>query len=105
MSVEEPVFVLDVGVKFSATVLDGTTPFDLTGYTVLFIFARGDGTPLTKAGSITDAANGKVECVSVANDMAPAGRWKLQLKLSGPANKVYHTTKKSFQVYENLPES
>ena len=76
----EEVHVGDIGTIFRATMYDGSTVLDISGASTLqLIFAKPDGTTLTKTAVLTnDGTDGIMEYITVDGDLDTKGDWKIQ---------------------------
>lgn len=93
----------DVGTRFELTFKDDGVVVDVSSATVKqVIFEKPDGTILTKnADFVNDGVDGKIEYVTVTDDIDAAGTWKLQGKVALTAG-AYKSSVHEFRVYENL---
>lgn len=55
--------------------------YNLTGTTVSLLLIKPDGTVLTKAATLDDAANGVASYTTTTTDFDTAGIWKRQWKV------------------------
>ena len=93
-----------IGATFVITVVDETgTAIDYSDATTLnIIFGVPDGTTLTKTAAFTTTGtDGKIQYVSIANDLTPAGTWTIQGRLRKTGLDVY-TEIGTFTVNKNI---
>lgn len=92
----------DVGVVYSFTILDDTTPVDLSAATVLFTIKRPLGDIFTAAGTLPNGGqDGVVHWTTQLNDLSERGQYSLQAEITIGSN-VFNTNIYRFTCYENL---
>ena len=103
MPIVEEVRKDDIGTVFRVTMYDGSNVLDISSATTKnFVFQNADGIILTRAGVFTiDGIDGKLEYVSIADDLSVAGKWKLQVALVLPSGQ-WRSNIVNFKVYANL---
>ena len=108
MAYIEEAHVNDIGTIFSVTVYDtgstGTTSvLDVSGATTKqIIFKKPTGTTLTKAAVFTtDGTDGKIQYVTVSDDLDSTGTWQLQAYIVA-SDGSWKSDVGTFKVYENL---
>ena len=87
----DEVHVGDVGTIFEITVLDGTTPLDISAATEMKIFLRrpSDTVVSDDATHTTDGTDGKMEYTSQSGDVDEPGLWRIQGKIIIPEGTFY----------------
>lgn len=104
---ESEIHKLDIGTSFELTLYDNATGtpvlVDVSTATVKsIIFEKPDGTIVTKEATfVTDGSDGKINYVTVTNDLDLIGNWKIQGKVTMPTGSWYTDISK-FKVYDNL---
>lgn len=105
MAVEEAeIHVGDINVVFEVTLLDALeVAFSLAGATSLqILLCKPDSTVLTKIAVLTtDGLDGKLQYVSIANDLDQDGPWQIQANIASPGF-TGHSSKGNFEVEPNL---
>ena len=98
----------DIGTIFELTMMDGTSPLDISGQLDMKIhFTKPDGSFVEKTGSFTntsgpqDGTDGKMEYTTVTNDLDQIGTWKIQAIVQLPSGK-WSSDISSFKVHKNL---
>ena len=75
-----------IGTVFEYTVLDtdGVSPLDISDATVTeLVFRKPNGVTITKTATfVTDGTDGKIQYVTVANDLQPYGAWEIQARIA-----------------------
>jgi hypothetical protein len=85
MSTSDEVHVGDVGTIFEVTLLDGSTPLDISGSTERKILLRApDDTVLVNDADLVSGEDGKMQYITVSGDIDIAGRWSIQAKVVIP---------------------
>ncbi len=93
----------DIGLTIRLEVLDDGTARDISGQTALLIYLTkpNKGDVLTKTGALTsDGTDGKLEDVTIANDLDTPGKWMAQGKVTEGATPIFYTTEAEFVVRE-----
>ena len=108
---DQEIHLDDVGTIFEVTIIDPITnrPLNISDATETLIYllrpAIDENTPeerLDKTAVFTaDGSDGRIQYASVAGDLTPAGRWKIQARVTTP-NGVWHSQILKFKVEENL---
>jgi hypothetical protein len=94
----------DKGTVFRVTVQDQDgTPVDLSVASAReFIFRKPDGVIVKKTGTNTGTgADGKMQYITVANDLDQTGTWRVQGRVAIGAGE-WHTDQYRFIVHPNL---
>lgn len=95
----------EVGNKIAATIVSQAgsrhLAFDLTDFTVTFLFRKPSGTVVEVEARVTDAKKGAVEYNFVEGDLDEAGSWEWQSKLESETVTLYSQLE-SFTVAEHL---
>ena len=93
----------DIGTILRATLEDSGTVVDVSTATVKQIkLQKPDGTDVTKTAVFTtDGSDGKIQYVTVADDLDQSGEWKIQGYVEMP-NWQGHSAKDTFFVGQNL---
>lgn len=103
MAVNE-IHLNDVGTRLGVTVKEGGSVVDISGATATkqIKLYKPSGTTVTKdADFTTDGTDGKMEYVTVADDLDEVGVWRIQGYLSFDGW-TGHTDISEFEVFENL---
>jgi len=98
------IHVSDTKTRFLVTLLDGTTPVDLsTATTKTFKFKPpGGAATLSKTATfVTDGTDGQLYYDTLNTDLSVIGAWKLQVYIAMPSW-TGHSDIGTFTVYENL---
>lgn len=99
----EEVHVGDVGTIFRLTIMDGSSPVDLSGATTKNInFQKPDLTTMSKAGTFfTDGTDGIIQYTTSSDDLDLAGTWHIQASITLTAGQ-WKSEIQSFTVYPNI---
>lgn len=97
------VHVADEGTRFELTIEDSGVVVDVSAATIKTIkFLKPDGISVSKpADFVTDGSDGKIEYVTVTDDIDIKGGWKCQGYVELPSGK-WHTSQANFDVSQNL---
>lgn len=97
------IHVNDVNVVFNGSIEEDCVVVDISAATNLqFIFKKPDGSSLTKTAVFTtDGTDGAINYSTIAGDLSEAGVWSIQAVVT-IGNSVYHSSIKTFKVYNNL---
>ncbi len=95
--------VNDTGTRFELTIKEGNVAVDISSATVKTIkFQKPDNLTVSKTADFTtDGTDGKIDYVSITNDIDVKGEWKIQGYIEMPSGK-FHTSMSSFGVSANL---
>lgn len=93
----------DIGTIFEITLLDGDVIVDLSGATAQSIlFEKPDGTTVTQTSVFkTDGTDGIIQYATIADDLVPNGKWKIQAHVTLPTGSWKSDISK-FTVYPNI---
>jgi hypothetical protein len=93
----------DIGTVFERTIVDGTTPVDVSSASVKqLLFSKPSGMLLTKAAVFTtDGTDGKVRYTTIAGDLDTLGWWHLQVHIEMPGGK-WSSDIDAFEVHGNV---
>ncbi len=93
----------DTGTRFELTIVENGVAADISSATIKTIkFSKPDNTILSKTADFTtDGTDGKIDYVSITNDIDVKGEWKIQGYIEMPSGK-FHTSMGSFGVSANL---
>lgn len=95
-----------VGVAIRATLYQPgtTTPLELSGVDeIRFRMLKPDGeTVIERTGTIYDASAGIVEYILATDDLAPFGRWKIQVHIDFLDGKRFKSEVGKFKVLSNI---
>lgn len=99
----DQIHVGDIGTQLIVTVYDDGEIVDISSATTLTIFIKKpDGSSISKVGLLyTDGTDGKMYCISIANDFDMSGNYKIQGKVTLGGG-TYYTSVGSFKVYCNI---
>jgi len=94
----------DIGTVFRLTILDCENqiiPIS-NASNIIITFKKPSGVSVAKLGTLyTDGEDGKVQYVTIANDLDEIGNWKIQAKVTLPTG-TWNSNIESFKVYDNL---
>ena len=99
----EEIHLNDIGTVFEVVIVDAGAAVDISGATTLELIF----TPPTKpkkvkvAALVSDGRDGKIEYVTVANDLDETGTWKIQAHVV-LSNGAWRSEIGSFNVFGNL---
>ncbi len=95
--------VNDTGTRFELTIVENDVAVDISSATMKTIkFQKPDNVILSKTADFTtDGTDGKIDYVSITNDIDVKGEWKIQGYIEIPSGK-FHTSMSSFGVSGNL---
>ncbi len=93
----------DTGTRFELTVVENDVAVDISSATMKTIkFQKPDNSVVSKTADFTtDGSDGKIDYVSITNDIDVRGEWKIQGYIEMPSGK-FHTSMGSFGVSANL---
>lgn len=93
----------DVGTAIIMTITVDDVPLNVSTATGMHILLRKpDGTVVEKdAIFVTDGTDGKIQYITLANDLNAVGKWKVQCHLTFPSGD-WHSSVDDFQVDANL---
>jgi hypothetical protein len=97
----QEVHLNDIGTVFRVTLLDGTTPVDVSTASVMSLhFKKGEtGTVITKTAThFTDGTDGIIEYIAVPGDINEEGLWKIQAEITFPGGSRFAAEVGSFVV-------
>lgn len=102
----QEIHVDDVGTIFRITLMDGSSPVDLTGATAKsIIFEKPDKTSVSKdADFYTDGADGIIEYTIETDDLDMAGSWRIQAQVTLTSG-TWSSDILGFVVHENIEVS
>jgi len=95
-----------IGVPIAATLKnpDGTTRNIANATVHNFLFRKPDGECVTRtADFVNDGSDGKLIYTTIAGDLSPAGRWRLQAEIVQPGYEGFSEIG-YFWVQGNLPD-
>jgi hypothetical protein len=89
MSVRATIKRGDTGQVFTATLTVDGAAQDLTDATVYFVMSPANGgTVIKEEATVTDATAGQVEYLPVADDVATAGRYRIEWEVELPGGRI-----------------
>jgi len=99
----QEIHVDDVGTVFRITLMDGSSPVDISGATTKeIVFERPDKTSVSKTASFySDGTDGILEYTIQTDDLDVAGSWRLQAKVTLTSGS-WSSDIQPFVVYENI---
>lgn len=99
----DEIHVGDIGTIFILTIKDGASTIDVSAASTKTIkFLKPDGTAVSKTAAFTTTgADGKIQYTTIANDLTPAGAWKIQGYVVLSAGS-WHTDMTEFVVHPNV---
>lgn len=106
---KDEIHVGDVGTKILIELVeyddDGEeVPVDISTATELKIyFEKSDGTTVSKTGALENTGeDGLLYYITETDDLNIAGDWRIQVKVSFPASKVWYSNVEPLRVHENI---
>ena len=99
----EEIHLDDVGTVFEVELQENDVTLDISAATTkALLFQKPDGTVVTQTAAFTtDGSDGKIQYITVADDLDQSGNWKLQARVTLPTGTWSSSTSK-FKVYGNL---
>lgn len=93
----------DAGTKIRATIMDGSSPADLSTQTLLqYKLRKPSGTVVVlNASLVNSGVDGLIQYITSASTLDEAGMYKLQAYIEIASNH-WHTDEIMFRVYPNL---
>lgn len=97
------VHLADTGTRFELTIQADGIALDISTATVKTIkFQKPDNVRVSKiADFTTDGTDGKIDYITITDDIDVKGEWKIQGFINMPSG-VFHTSKATFGVSGNL---